>query len=131
MGALTPDAAELPCDTPRSPPRSSSPPAPRSRRAPGRGRTSWSATAPSPALPLTACASEQAGPGPRPDVLIVHGHLHGVAGDAVLVRDGEPLLAGAEAELRARAHPDGLEVLDAQGGLVLPGFQNAHSHVLM
>ena len=44
--------------------------------------------------------------------------------DAVLIRDGRVAALGAEAHQRAA------EVVDAGGRLVLPGFQDAHIHLL-
>ncbi len=84
-----------------------------------------------PLLLLAGCFSTlpDAGEAPPKDVLIVHARLHGQAGDAMLVHPDGRWQVGAEAKLRQATenHPT---VLDAEGGLVLPGFQDAHSHVL-
>lgn len=85
-------------------------------------------------LLLTACASatpepEQPKEPPAKDVLIVHARLHGHAGDAVLVHPDGRWQVGPEAKLRAVTENHPTE-LDAEGGLVLPGFQDAHAHVL-
>ena len=47
--------------------------------------------------------------------------------DAALVRDSRFAFAGKESELTA---PAGCEVLDAGGGLVLPGLVDGHAHLL-
>jgi cytosine/adenosine deaminase-related metal-dependent hydrolase len=69
------------------------------------------------------------------DLLVVHGHVVTMDGDrrvladgAVAVRDGEILAVGDTATLRPRYDPD--TVIDAQGMAVIPGFVNAHTHVL-
>src|SRR3954468_5236750 len=48
----------------------------------------------------------------------------------VLVRDGRVVTVLAEADLRSRLNGDlvGAEVVNLAGGLVLPGFQDAHVH---
>lgn len=48
---------------------------------------------------------------------------------ALLVRDGRVEAAGAYAELRQRIGPE-TEVIDAGGGLVTPGFVDAHTHLV-
>ncbi|PRX99480.1 amidohydrolase [Allonocardiopsis opalescens] len=50
-------------------------------------------------------------------------------GGAVAVRDGAVLAVGTAAEVAAR-HP-AAEVVDACGGLVLPGLVNTHTHLAM
>lgn len=82
-------------------------------------------------LLLTACATtppDEVEPQPK-DVLIVHARVHGHAGDAMLVHPDGRWQVGSEAKLRqvTENHPT---ELDAEGGLVLPGFQDAHAHVL-
>jgi len=49
---------------------------------------------------------------------------------ALAVRDGRILAVGTEAEVRAAAGPDA-EVVDVAGGLLLPGFQDAHVHPVL
>lgn len=49
-------------------------------------------------------------------------------GDAVAIDDGRILATGAFDDLRALV-PAGAEVIDAAGGLVLPGFVDAHVHL--
>src|SRR3954451_7321458 len=48
----------------------------------------------------------------------------------VLVREGRIVAVLAEADLRSRldADPAGTDVVDLAGGVVLPGFQDAHVH---
>jgi predicted amidohydrolase YtcJ len=52
------------------------------------------------------------------------------AAGAVAVRDGRIAAVGSDEEARAAAGP-GAEVVDVGGGLVLPGFQDAHVHPVM
>ena len=55
----------------------------------------------------------------------------GNPGRAALAVAGDRILAsGSDAEIRALAGP-GATVLDARGGLVIPGFNDAHVHFLM
>jgi predicted amidohydrolase YtcJ len=55
----------------------------------------------------------------------------GKPGRAALAITGEHILAtGSDLEIRALAGP-GTTVLDARGGLVVPGFNDAHVHFLM
>ena len=49
---------------------------------------------------------------------------------AVAVRNGRIVHVGGEAEARELASP-GTEVIDLAGGLLLPGFQDAHAHPLL
>ena len=49
---------------------------------------------------------------------------------AVAVRSGRVSAVGAEEELLEAAAP-GTEVVDLAGGLLLPGFQDAHVHPVM
>jgi predicted amidohydrolase YtcJ len=67
-------------------------------------------------------------------VFFVNGHVFDgrshLPGHGVLVRDGRIAAVGPEADLRRR-HLDGVPdpaVVDLGGGLVLPGFQDAHVH---
>jgi predicted amidohydrolase YtcJ len=52
------------------------------------------------------------------------------AAEAIVVRGDRLLHVGTEAEARATAGA-GAEVVDLGGGLVVPGFVDAHTHVLM
>ncbi len=68
------------------------------------------------------------------DLLVVGGELltmdgdpSSQAGQAVAIADGRILAIGPEAELRV-AH-DPIRILDANGGLVMPGLVNAHQHL--
>ncbi|MFC6093282.1 amidohydrolase [Saccharothrix lopnurensis] len=47
-----------------------------------------------------------------------------IEGGTVLVRDGKIVAVGADVEV-----PDGVPVVDAAGGWVLPGFVEAHGHL--
>lgn len=61
-----------------------------------------------------------------PDLVILH-----AAGEpqAVAVREGRIAALGSDAEIGAQAGP-GTRVLDARGGRLLPGFVDAHVHLL-
>jgi 5-methylthioadenosine/S-adenosylhomocysteine deaminase len=48
---------------------------------------------------------------------------------AVAVRSGEIVAVGSRAEVQARFRPG--KVLDAGGGIILPGFVNTHTHLAM
>jgi imidazolonepropionase-like amidohydrolase len=63
------------------------------------------------------------------DVAVVNGYVvpvdgEPVAGGTVLVRDGRVAAVGPDV-----AVPDGVAVVDAGGGWVLPGFVESHAHV--
>ncbi|NTU75939.1 MAG: hypothetical protein HGA86_07440, partial [Anaerolineaceae bacterium] len=66
-----------------------------------------------------------------PSLALVNGTLIDGTGSepvpdaVVLIRDGKILAAGPGAEV---AVPDGFEIVDLQGGTILPGFINAHVH---
>lgn len=47
----------------------------------------------------------------------------------LLVRNGRIAAAGTHAEMKAQI-PPGTEVIDATGGVVLPGFVDAHTHLV-
>ena len=49
--------------------------------------------------------------------------------DALVIEDGRILAIGDAAPMAALAGPEA-DVIDAQGHLVLPGFQDAHIHLL-
>lgn len=51
-------------------------------------------------------------------------------GAAVAVRNGLILGVGPEAEMRRLLRSDEPEVLDAEGGLVIPGFVDPHTHLV-
>ena len=54
-----------------------------------------------------------------------------VAGGAILVRDGVIASVGSEAEVGAGVGRDeSVETIDAQGGIVLPGFVDPHTHLV-
>jgi 5-methylthioadenosine/S-adenosylhomocysteine deaminase len=52
-----------------------------------------------------------------------------IAAGAVAVRDGAIVAVGPAADLAAAGRAE--RVLDAQGGLILPGFVNTHAHMAM
>lgn len=83
------------------------------------------------ALAIAACASRQPTPAPSttspPGLLVVNARLVDGAGDAILLRGTDVVAVGARADLAAQA--PGARVVDAQGGLVLPGFHDAHVHL--
>jgi len=54
--------------------------------------------------------------------------LRTVEGGAVAIRDGLVVETGPTAELQARC--EAAEVLDADGGVVLPGFVDPHTHLV-
>lgn len=62
-------------------------------------------------------------------VLTMAGGADPIADGAVAVRDGEIVAVGPSSELLERASTT--EVLDAGGGLILPGFVNTHTHLAM
>lgn len=90
-------------------------------------------------LSLAACATEQQTTRPydkassttAPTALaITNGHLHGAAGATAVLLAGEHIsLVGSDPEIR-NAAPASTRFLDAQGGSVLPGFHDAHIHLL-
>jgi imidazolonepropionase-like amidohydrolase len=68
-------------------------------------------------------------PAPAPDLAIVGGRIVPVLGDVieggtVLVSGGRITAVGSDVTV-----PDGVEVVDARGHWVLPGFVEAHGHV--
>ena len=59
------------------------------------------------------------------ELTIINGRILGADGaDAVRIRDGLVVAVGHVADVGRRG-----EVVDARGGLVLPGFDDAHIHV--
>jgi predicted amidohydrolase YtcJ len=62
------------------------------------------------------------------DTLIVNGRLFGAQGDALAIAGGRIAAVGSGAAMAAlRRSPT--EVIDARGGLVIPGFNDAHMHL--
>ena len=53
-----------------------------------------------------------------------------VVGGAVLVRDGVIAAVGPEADVRALVPGEAIEEIDADGGVVLPGLVDPHTHLL-
>ncbi len=67
------------------------------------------------------------------DLVLVHGRVHAVVAgapdvEAVAVRDGRIAALGSNDEIRDLVGP-ATEVIELDGGLVLPGFQDAHIHL--
>ncbi|HEU0013829.1 MAG TPA: amidohydrolase [Longimicrobium sp.] len=91
------------------------------------------ARAPAPAPAPAAVPADPAGPGPGQADLVVYNAKVFVAdpGNTVVrafaVRGGRVLATGTDAEMRALAGP-GTRVLDLEGRLVTPGFNDAHIH---
>jgi len=69
------------------------------------------------------------GPGPGPLAGARQGEVDAVADAALAVRDGRVIAAGARDEVEAAAGA-ARRVVDARGGLVLPGWVDAHTHLL-
>jgi len=70
-----------------------------------------------PALPLSGAATA--------------GDLGVIAAGAVAARDGRIVWVGAESEIAGALEvPDAAVVVDAEGAAVLPGFVDAHTHVV-
>ncbi|MFI5266620.1 MAG: amidohydrolase family protein, partial [Chloroflexota bacterium] len=64
------------------------------------------------------------------DLLLINIRLRGATGtSAILTQNGRIASVGSEAELRTMAGPTP-EVVDGEGGLALPGFHDAHLHLL-
>ena len=68
------------------------------------------------------------------DLIILNANIHTMdasqpTADAILIRAGQIISLGSASDLRRMACPD-VRTLDAGGGLVLPGFQDAHVHLL-
>jgi imidazolonepropionase-like amidohydrolase len=90
-------------------------------------------------LPATAEAAAEGRNTPVPkteidgDLVIHHGTIidgsgaEPIANGLIVVEDGRITAVGAEG---AFAIPEGIEVIDAQGGTILPGFIDAHTHAL-
>jgi predicted amidohydrolase YtcJ len=65
----------------------------------------------------------------RNDITILNGRVFGAAGaTAVRIAGGRITHVGAGADVRAAGDGAG-EVIDARGGLILPGFDDAHIHL--
>jgi predicted amidohydrolase YtcJ len=68
----------------------------------------------------------------HPDLIFANGAVYTVDAarrwaQAAAVRDGRIVAVGADAEVRGLAGP-ATEVVDLAGGMLLPGFQDAHVH---
>lgn len=53
----------------------------------------------------------------------------GAIAEAAAIRDGEILLAGTRGDVMALAG-EGTEIVDMRGGMLLPGFTDAHAHLV-
>jgi hypothetical protein len=84
-------------------------------------------------LPAAVCLLLVAACGPKADTVLVHGMVwtglsSGAAQPgAVAIRAGKILAVGDSADI-ARYVGSGTQVIDAHGGLVLPGFADGHTH---
>src|SRR5512143_2491250 len=64
------------------------------------------------------------------ELLIVNGRVHDAPGaTAIRVAGGRITHVGTDAAVRA-ARTAGGEIVDARGGLLMPGFDDAHIHLL-
>lgn len=84
-------------------------------------------------LALFACGERRESP-PAADLVFLGGHIVTMADDAgpvgaVAVSGGKIVFAGPEAEARKQIG-ERTEVVDLAGGMLLPGFQDAHVHPL-
>ncbi len=68
---------------------------------------------------------------PPPSIVIHHGHVWSASSPATALAIGQDriLATGSDAAMLALAGP-ATRVIDARGGLVLPGFHDAHVHFL-
>ena len=69
------------------------------------------------------------------DLILTNGVVHTVDAarsvrEAVAVADGRILAVGSAAEIAELAGP-GTRIVDVEGGMVLPGFQDAHCHLAL
>ena len=69
------------------------------------------------------------------DLILTNGVVHTVDAartvrEAVAVTDGRILAVGSAAEIAELAGP-GTRIVDVEGGMVLPGFQDAHCHLAL
>src|SRR5262249_17903598 len=74
------------------------------------------------------------GEGSRVSLIVVNARVHTVdsarpSAQAVAVKDGLIVRVGSDAEIRKMATP-ATRVIDAGGRLVLPGFNDAHVHLV-
>ena len=68
------------------------------------------------------------------DILITHGTLLTMNRDLEILEDAYVLIRGDSIRAMGTVMPDGLRasrVIDAKGGLVLPGLVNGHTHAAM
>lgn len=92
-------------------------------------RPPWSLLSLSLAVMLVACVS------PGPALILRSGEIHtmdaaGTIVEAMVVRDGELVYLGSDAGTERFERPDAT-ILDLGGKVVLPGFHDAHTHLLM
>ncbi|MCE9685677.1 amidohydrolase family protein [Shewanella sp. AS16] len=75
------------------------------------------------AISLSACASDE-----QADTLLTHAKIYGHQGASSLaIKDGKIIYIGSDDSMK-HVSP-GTEVIDLQGGYVLPGFIDNHNHV--
>ena len=80
----------------------------------------------------SGCAPGSAGPGIRPDLVLVNGKVltqddAAPTAEAFAVKDGRFVAVGSTDDVRNLASAD-TPVIDAEGATVVPGFIDAHSH---
>jgi predicted amidohydrolase YtcJ len=85
-------------------------------------------------MALSAMAGTRPGGMPTGDALLLHGHIYTADPakpwvEALAVRGGRIVAAGTEAQAR-RVSPSGVKVIDLRGRTVVPGFIDAHMHLL-
>jgi imidazolonepropionase len=68
--------------------------------------------------------------GPAPRLFADLGALREIPRAAVVARGGRLVFVGPEADLPSEAVPPGAAVLDAGGAAVVPGFVDAHTHLV-
>src|SRR5689334_22879950 len=80
------------------------------------------------ALGMGACAGQ--GLPRQTSVLITGGKVFGTPGaDAVLIKNNRITSVGKTAELKSSA-PANAALIEAKGGLILPGLHDAHTHLM-
>jgi predicted amidohydrolase YtcJ len=83
-------------------------------------------------LTAFACSNDQGSPETGPDLIFFNGTVYTVdeqrsSAEAVAVSNGLITFVGDEAEARSMAS-EGTRLIDMNGGMLLPGFTDAHVH---